>query len=440
METQQKHPQAEKLHNMAHDAANQCIQCGYCLPSCPTYLSMGKESASPRGRINLVKMAAEGRIDLSQDLAEPIDLCLGCRACETACPVDVPYGHILESAKDSIKRHQAAEKQAPKGSAWKEFLLNQVFTRPAIMKTAGSMTWFYQKSGAGRVVRKTNLLTKLSEPVGEMEKILPPVEHPAKRLKRGTVLAPYTEKKTTVSFFSGCVSEAVLNRTNRLSVELLRHVGCEVVISSSQNCCGALHSHQGSSSTAKSLARENIKAFEETGASYIVNNAGGCGASLKEYPHLLRDEQEWKKRAEHFSNASKDISELLVSFDPLPFKKDWKGTITYQPSCHLSNVQKVTDAPRQLLRSIPGADYVEMENSEGCCASGGIYNILQYHESMKILDEKMKYAAASNAAVIISTNPGCLLQMRLGIKRAGLEGKAEGMHLVDILAEACDIK
>lgn len=443
---EKNHPKGEtqapshKLYELAYKATNQCIQCGYCLPACPTYHSMGKESASPRGRINLVKMAAEGKIDLAKDLAEPIDLCLGCRACETACPVDVPYGQILEAAKDVIEEHEQGISKNKKAEKLKGFLLNKVFTNPNLMRAGGNATWFYQKSGLNKLLQKTNLLTRISEPMGELEKVLPPVEGPTKRVKRGKVLPAYTEKKTTVAFFTGCISDAVLNRTNRLSIELLRSIGCEVIVPINQNCCGALHAHQGLSNTSKKLAKKNIIGFEEAGASYIVNNAGGCGAILKEYDHLLSGEPEWKDRANQFVNSSKDISELLSEFGPLPYKKEWNGVITYQPSCHLTNVQKVTNPPRELLRSIPGATFIEMEESERCCASGGIYNLLHFEESMKILDEKMEYAKNTRASVMVATNPGCLLQMRLGVKRAGLEGQMEGKHLVDVLAEACDIK
>ncbi|PSL48457.1 glycolate oxidase iron-sulfur subunit [Salsuginibacillus halophilus] len=429
---------AERLYEMSYDATNQCIQCGYCLPACPTYFSMGSETHSPRGRINLVKMAAEGKIDLQSDLQEPIDFCLGCRACETACPVDVPYGEILEAAKETL-----AEEVPPvnkRAAAFKSFMLRKVFTRPGLMRAGGSMTWLYQKTGMGKAARKLKLIHKVSEPLGNLEAVMPPVERPGRRPSRGTVLAPYIEKQATVAFFTGCISDAVMNRTNRLTVELLRHVGCEVVIPKQQNCCGALHSHQGDAKTSKSLAQENIAAFEATGADYYVNNAGGCGASLKEYPHILAGDPAWKERAKHFSASSKDISELLVLFGPLPFTKEGPAVVTYQPSCHLRNVQLISEAPRELLRSIPGSTYIEMENSEDCCASGGIYNILHHEEANKILDEKMKYAEKTEAKVMTASNPGCLLQMRLGIQRAGLEDEMEGKHLIDVLAEACGIE
>jgi glycolate oxidase iron-sulfur subunit len=423
-----------RLYELAYEATNQCIQCGYCLPACPTYESMGKESASPRGRINLVKMAAEGKIDISKHLAEPIDLCLGCRACETACPVSVPYGHILESAKEVI-----ADEQTNQNDQLKKLLLKQIFPYPKRMRMLGNLTWFYQKSGLKTIVKKTKLLHKISEPIAQFESVLPEIESPVKRAKLGTIIPAKGETKARVAFFTGCISDALLNRTNRLTIELLTLVGCEVIIPKSQNCCGALHAHQGMMENAKELAKQNIAAFEETEATYYINNAGGCGALLKEYDHLLEKEEEWAERAKNFSLASKDISEVLVEFGPLPFQKEWNGVITYQDSCHLRNVQGVHREPRKLLQSIPGAHFVELPGSDSCCASGGIYNLLHFEESMKILDRKMEHVEKTNATTVVTTNPGCLLQMRVGIDRQGCSGQVQGVHLVDVLADACGI-
>ncbi|PFP29209.1 glycolate oxidase [Bacillus sp. AFS073361] len=423
-----------RLYELAYEATNQCIQCGYCLPACPTYESMGKESASPRGRINLVKMAAEGKIDISKHLAEPIDLCLGCRACETACPVSVPYGHILESAKEVI-----ADEQTNQNDKLKKLILKQVFPYPKRMRMLGNLTWVYQKSGLRTIVKKTKLLHKISEPMGQFESVLPEIESPVKRAKLGTIIPAKGVTKARVAFFTGCISDALLNRTNRLTIELLTLVGCEVIIPKSQNCCGALHAHQGMTENARELAKQNIAAFEETKADYYINNAGGCGALLKEYDHLLEKEEEWAERAKNFSHASKDISEVLVEFGPLPFQKEWDGVITYQDSCHLRNVQGVHREPRKLLQSIPGARFVELPGSDSCCASGGIYNLLHFEESMKILDRKMEHVEKTNATTVVTTNPGCLLQMRVGIERQGCSNQVQGVHLVDVLADACGI-
>ncbi|MBN8201907.1 MULTISPECIES: (Fe-S)-binding protein [Bacillaceae] len=428
-----------RLYELAYEATNQCIQCGYCLPACPTYESMGKESASPRGRINLVKMAAEGKIDISSHLSEPIDLCLGCRACEVACPVGVPYGHILETAKNVIAEEQMNNDAGTMNDNLKHLVLSQVFPYPKRMRLLGNLTWFYQKSGIRKMVKKTKLLHKISEPLAQIENVLPLVESPLKRNKLGTIIPAKGSKKARVAFFTGCISDALLNRTNRLSIELLTVAGCEVIIPKSQNCCGALHAHQGMIEGAKELAKQNISAFEESESQYYINNAGGCGALLKEYEDLMKNDEEWAERAKKFSRASRDISEILVEFGPLPFKKQWNGVITYQDSCHLRNVQRVHEQPRKLLKSVPGAAFVELSGSDKCCASGGIYNLLHFGESMEILDGKMENIEETKAATVVTTNPGCLLQMRLGIERKGCSGQVQGVHLVDVLAEACGI-
>ncbi|MGG3471277.1 (Fe-S)-binding protein [Neobacillus pocheonensis] len=441
--TLSKNKYQEKLLQLSYDAANQCVQCGYCLPACPTYESMGRESQSPRGRINLVKMAAEGKIDLQKDLAKPIDLCLGCRACEVACPVNVPYGHIYEAAKEVITEQQNEEQAKQKSNLQMKIrngTLKQLFPHHKRLRTVGNLAWFYQKTGLNKLVQKTKVVNKISESMGQMEKVLPELESPLKRHKFGDVFPPKEEKKAKVAFFSGCIMDAMMYKTNRLTIELLQSVGCEVVIPAQQNCCGALHAHQGLTDEARKLAKANIRAFEASGADYYINNAGGCGAALSEYDHLLKDEPDWFNRAKSFASKSKDITELLVQLGPLPFKKEWNGIMTYQDSCHLRNVQGVWEEPRKLLRSIPGTRYIEMDGSDRCCGSGGIYNILNYGESMNILDEKMKKAEKTKATTIVTANPGCLLQMKLGVERSGLANRVKVLHIVEALAEACGIQ
>lgn len=454
----------EKLIELAHSEANQCVQCGYCLPACPTYLSIGKETASPRGRINLVKLAAEGRIDIQQHLAEPIDLCLGCRACEVACPVGVPYGHILEAAKEVIaddlhQRQQQTQPSASKaagsadqtggpkaatGSRWGSMLrtlvMKRLFPYPMRLRFAGNLLWLYQKSKLDKLIRSTKLIQAISEPMAAFERVLPPLESPGRRHAWGSVIPARGMKKVRIAFFAGCIMDAMMNRTNRLTIELMTLVGCEVIIPEGQNCCGALHAHQGMKEQARELARANIVAFEQSGADYYVNNAGGCGAMLHDYAHLFDNDAQWKERAKAFSAKSVDVSQVLVNYGPLPYVHPWNGIVTYQDSCHLRNVQGVRSQPRSLLQSIPGITFVEMEGCDQCCASGGIYNLLHFEGSMKILDDKMNKVNATKAATVVTTNPGCLLQMRLGVERKGEVPKMDAVHLIDVLAEACGLR
>ncbi|MGE7765829.1 (Fe-S)-binding protein [Peribacillus sp. NPDC096540] len=429
---------ASNLYTDAYDWTNQCVKCGYCLPACPTFESMGVESASPRGRINLVKMAAEGKIDFQKDLAKPIDLCLGCRACETACPVGVPYGHILEAAKEAIEKSPSTN-QKSNITKMKKLALFHLFPYPKRINRVGKAISIYQKTGLSKLVRSTNVLQKISPAIAHLEQALPAIESSSKRIRTGTIIPAKGETKLKVAFFVGCIMDSMMSRINRLTIELLTLVGCEVILPENQNCCGALHSHQGETNQAKELAKRNIRAFMHSNADFYVNNAGGCGASLLEYEHLLADDQEWAERARDFSGKSKDISQILHQLGPLPFIKEWNGIISYQDSCHLRNVQKVQEEPRLLLRSIPGVSYVEMEGYDRCCASGGIYNLLHFDESMKILDEKMKDLKETNAATVITVNPGCQMQMSIGIQREGAAKQIKSMHLVEILAEACGL-
>lgn len=430
----------QELFHSTYELTNKCVQCGYCLPVCPTYDSMGKESASPRGRINLVRLASEGKINIQENLKDPIDLCLGCRACEVACPVGVPYGHILEFAKQAIEESQKEKERDVLGDRIKRLSLMKLFPYPGRLRAIGNLVWLYQKSGVAKIVRKTKAINRISEPLANFESVLPTLEAPGKRYKWGTVIPAKGQKKSRVAFFAGCVMDALMYRTNRLTIELLTSVGCEVVIPQSQTCCGALHAHQGLLEQAKAMAKANIEAFEKSGADFYVNNAGGCGSILREYDHLLMEDQHWKERAAQFVKRSRDISEILMQYGPLPYKKEWRGVITYQDSCHLRNVQGVYDQPRRLLRSVPGADFVELEDSVSCCGSGGIYNILNYAESMKILDKKMEKVKATGATTVVTANPGCLLQMRIGVERLGLSQHVQAVHIVDVLAEACGLE
>ena len=232
--------------------------------------------------------------------------------------------------------------------------------------------------------------------------------------------------------------DSVFHKTNRNTLTLLEKAGADVVVPEGQTCCGALHAHAGKGKDAKELAKRNIEAFEQIDVDYIVNNAGGCGAMLVEYDHLFEDDPEWIDRAKRFVAKTRDISQVLVELNGLTFSKEVNANVTYQASCHLTHVQRVTDEPLELLKSIPGIRYREMKGYDRCCGSAGIYNIVHYEDAMDILDVKMKKAKETEAAIIVTTNPGCLLQMKLGIKREGLEDKVRAVHLIDLLAEAVE--
>ncbi|MBK5459018.1 (Fe-S)-binding protein [Peribacillus sp. TH27] len=419
-----------------YDKTNNCVQCGYCLPVCPTYTTFGKETHSPRGRINLVKMVGEGKITDLSVLEEPFDLCLGCRACETACPTGVEYGSILEATRAALVKRKTFSIPV---RLLRKSMLKKVFPSRKMMNVTGHSIWLYKKSGLQKATRSSGIMKKLPYNLGAFEAIMP---EPVSPVERGRALIEVKAKlnpKYIVAFFTGCIMDAMFHHINQLSIKLLSEAGCDVVVVPKQTCCGALHAHSGEMDETRNLAKQNILAFEKVEADFVVNNAGGCGAMLYEYGHLLSDDSEWADRARAFSAKSKDISQILVECGLPEIAARAGERVTYQRSCHMTNVQKVTQEPVELLKQVPGIQLIEMDQADMCCGSAGIYNIVNYDSSMQILDEKMKHTKATEATVIITTNPGCLLQMKLGIDREGLTQSMRALHLIEYLAEAAGI-
>lgn len=427
--------QEEFKNRMNEDELLNCMRCGFCLPSCPTYVESGfKETDSPRGRIALMKAVADGLIEPDEDVERSLDLCLGCRACEPVCPSGVKYGHLLEEARDIINQNK---KHSLPVKAVRSLVFNGLFPHQNRMRAAAGLLGFYQRSGLQSAARKTGMLNWLPKNLTDMEKVLPQVPKLKEMKNRPSYLSADKPIKKA-AFFTGCLMDTMFLETNNATIKLLQLAGCEIHIPQNQACCGALHGHSGEKQAAKNLAKRNIEAFEKLDADYIITNAGGCGAFLIDYGHLLKDDREWHERAVKFSQKLKDISEILYE---LEFHKkvnlELPGQIlTYQDSCHLRNVMKTSAAPRTLLNSIKGIEFREMKDADRCCGSAGIYNIVESDMSMQILDHKMIQAKSADAAVIVTSNPGCLLQMKLGIEREGLSGNVKAVHIADILLEA----
>ncbi|GEN54521.1 (Fe-S)-binding protein [Halobacillus faecis] len=422
----------ELQQKLSYDKTFDCVQCGYCLPACPTYETMERETHSPRGRINLVKMVAENKASIN-DLEDPIEKCLGCMACTTVCPTNVQYGQILESAKKVIEDNRSKGKMQKKTE---EFLFGTFFPSSKWMKTLGEATWFYQKSGVQRLANLMKVMEAAPLHLGVFEKVIPEQPSPKKRKQRVKRYIRKRPAKGKVAFFTGCVMDGVFFETNEKTIELMLRSGLEVVLPEEQTCCGALHAHSGRVEESKELARRNITAFEEEDVDYIINNAGGCGARLIEYHHLFEEGTEWYSRASAFTEKVMDISEVLVEVDGLDFQEPVHQTITYQPSCHMTNVQKVTSPPLELLDKVPGLTFKKLDRPDFCCGSAGIYNMVNYDESMDVLDVKMKDVCSKDPDTVITTNPGCLLQMKVGIEREGESENMSAVHLVDLLLEA----
>lgn len=424
-----------KLHMDEEELLN-CMRCGFCLPHCPTYIETQNEADSPRGRIALMKAVTDGFIDFDEDVERHLDLCLGCRACEPVCPANVQYGHLIEEARDVINRHK---KHSLPAKTIRKMTFEKLFPQQKRMRKMTGLLSFYQRSGLQTVARKTKLLAVLPSQLQSMEKILPDAPSYKTMKSRPTHLKAIGETKKKVAFFTGCLMDTMFLTTNEATTKLLQLAGCEIFIPESQACCGALHGHSGEKAQAKALAKRNIEAFEQLDVDTIITNAGGCGAFLYDYAHLLKDEAEWVERAQRFTQALQDLSSILIELGFLEKTLSLPNqVVTYQDSCHLRNVMRVSTEPRQLIQAIDGVTYREMANADRCCGSAGIYNLIQPEMSTNILTEKMRHAKMTNATTIVTSNPGCLLQMKLGVEQEGLTERVRVVHIADLLHEAIE--
>lgn len=418
-----------------YDELLKCTRCGFCLPSCPTYLETNfDETQSPRGRIALMKAVIDGQIEPSEEVKRSIDLCLGCRACETACPSGVRFGRLLEQAREAIYQNN---NQNLVQKFTRKMTFDQLFPYQNRIKNAVSLLGFYQRSGLQNTTRKLGIMRLFPKHLQSMEKVLPKV--PKRRLMKKSQqdYQPLSKQKAKVAFFTGCLMDSMFKGTNEATIKLLQIAGCEVIIPDNQGCCGALHGHSGEQEKARSLAKRNIDAFEKMGIEYIITNAGGCGGFLNDYSYLLKDDPEWSARAIAFEEKITDITSILVDlgFHRLPLSLE-NQVITYQDSCHLKNGQGTFKEPRLLIESIKNINFVDMKDADSCCGSAGIYNIIESKMSMQILDTKMKNVKSIQAKTIVTANPGCFLQMKLGIEREGLSDRMRAIHIVDLLLEA----
>ena len=430
--------QKEFKERLSEDELLNCMRCGFCLPTCPTYIQSGyKESHSPRGRIALMKAVVDGLIEPDEDVENTLNVCLGCRACEPVCPSGVNYGHLLEEARDIINQNK---KFSMPVRAVRKVVFEGLFPHQNRMRTLTGLIGFYQRSGLQTLTHKTGIMKLFPETLATMDLVLPKVPKMKAMKDRPEFLHAESTKKKQVAFFTGCLMDTMFLETNNATMKLLQLAGCDIVIPKTQSCCGALHGHAGEKNGAKELAKRNIKAFEDLNIDYIITNAGGCGAYLVDYDYLLKDDPQWAERAKQFVSKIKDITAILVELD-FHKRNDLRVTpqvITYQDSCHLRNVMRTSSEPRMLLEAIQGATYREMKDADRCCGSAGIYNIVHSELSMEFLDYKMDRVHETEAATIVTANPGCLLQMKLGIEREGLSHKMRGIHIVDLLLGAIE--
>ena len=403
------------------DGLRACVHCGICLPQCPTYRVLGEEMDSPRGRVYLMRAAAEDRIGLTPTMARHLDLCLGCRACETACPSGVPFGQLLEATRGQLERHGVVPPQ--RDSATLRFLLD-VFPYPNRLGPMLHGLRLYQWSGMQAMVRGLGLLAPFAK-LRSMEALLPPVPASAAPLPT-LVPARGARARGRVGVLLGCAQRFFYPDVNADTVRLLAAAGYEVVVPREQECCGALHLHAGRIDDFRAMARRLMPAFRDV--DLIVVNAAGCGSALKEYGHWLPDDA-----ARLFAERVRDVSEVLAAGE-LPPLRPLPVTVTYHDACHLAHGQRVRAEPRSLLRRIPELTLVDLPDSELCCGSAGVYNLLEPEMAGELGRRKAACIRETGARVVTAGNPGCLMQIRQHCRAAGLD--VEVVHPVTLLARA----
>jgi len=420
---------ADKAEGPRRDDLDKCVHCGLCLNACPTYRELGVEMDSPRGRIYQMAQVADGA-PITDAYIEHISLCLACRGCETACPSGVPYGRLIESARAQLESRQ---KRSFLSRLFRRFIFDRFIPSRNMLQIAGAALYLYQASGMQRLFRTLGVLNVFGN-LGNLEALTPNAEVPFFFPQIGKTFPAEGERRFRVAFLAGCIANVAFARLNEATIRVLQKNGCEVVIPADQTCCGALAIHAGLKENARRLARRNIDAVLSGEYDAIITNAAGCGSTLKEYQELLEDDLAYHDQARCFTGLMQDVTEFLASIELRPGMSPLDTVVTYQDSCHLAHGQKITAAPRKLLRSIPGVTYYEMPTADVCCGSAGIYNIVHNELAMSLLRDKMAIVNSTGAQIVVTANPGCMLQLRAGSRLYGHGQRV--MHVVELLDEA----
>ncbi len=401
-----------------------CVHCGLCLENCPTYVQLGVEMDSPRGRIVLMRGVLEGAIDESAEVRRHIDQCLGCRACETACPSGVQYGDLLERYRSTTRPIAGPQ------SRLLDFLLFSIFPDRRRLGRWVAMGRLSRAIGVDAFLRELDLNRLLPAWMQRLMAMLP---------SDGGQTEPLVDRypamgklKGCAELFIGCVGEAIFASTNRATVRVLNRNGIEVSCPPTQTCCGAIHAHGGRLDEAREYARRNI--IEFAGDDPIVTNIAGCGAMLKEYGRLLADDEEFAARAARFSARVRDVSEFLAQGDLAPFSRPLAAKVTYHDACHLCHAQGVRRQPRELLRAIPGLELIELSESEMCCGAAGTYNLTQPELSSELARRKLGCIEQTGARIVATGNAGCIMQIRTAVAEAGQS--IEVVHPIELLDRA----
>ncbi len=400
-----------------------CVHCGFCLPTCPTYVLWGEEMDSPRGRIYLMKEGLEGE-PMTDSMVSHFDACLGCMACVTACPSGVQYDTLIEQTRAQVERHYDRSKKdrALRG------LVFSLFPHPRRLRLLRGPLRLLQASGLDRAMRRTGLLDRMAPQLAAMERLAPRLTKPERLPEHIAASGP---RRAVVGLLTGCVQGAFFPGVNAATARVLQAEGCDLVIPRTQGCCGALSVHNGREAEGQDYARALVDTFEQTGVEYVVVNSAGCGSTMKEYAALLADDPSYAERAKRFTDRVRDVSEILDELGPVATRHPLEMSVAYHDACHLGHAQGVRAQPRRLLEAIPGLELREIAEGELCCGSAGIYNILNPEPAQELGDRKAANILDTGAQVLVTANPGCLMQVTSAIERSG---RPMGMaHTVEVL-------
>jgi glycolate oxidase iron-sulfur subunit len=434
-------PSGSPLQQLDYSILQQCMHCGLCLPSCPTYAETGRERNSPRGRISLMRAVADGELETTRGFAEEMDYCVGCLACTSACPAGVDYADLLEHARAQVE--QSGVVASPRRTFWRRFTLETLFMRPRLLRFAGRTLWLAQITGLIGAMRLLGLTRLLPVDVRQLEPSTPKIRACfSDSLIRETETPP--NRRYRVALLTGCVQDLVASDVNRATADVLLANGCEVFTPRAQSCCGSLHAHNGELGLARALARRQLDAIDPATVDAIISNAAGCGSHLKRFGHLLKDDPAYAAKAAEWTRKLRDISEWLVEIDfrkprarPARARRPFRTgdvAVTYHEACHLCHGQGISRQPREILRAIPGLELRECREATWCCGSAGIYSITQPKTARWLRDRKLSHLKATGAPLIATANAGCSLHLQAGIREAGDDLSV--LHPVILLAEA----
>ncbi|HEX2299891.1 MAG TPA: heterodisulfide reductase-related iron-sulfur binding cluster, partial [Pseudonocardiaceae bacterium] len=398
-------------HPPQRELIEDCVHCGFCLPSCPTYVLWGEEMDSPRGRIHLMKNGLEGE-PLSESMVGHFDACLGCMACVTACPSGVQYGPLLADTRAQVERRH----ERPRRERLLREAIFRLFPYPNRLRALRGPLALYQRSGLRRLLGRSGVRDRLPATLRTMEALVPRLTRREKLPQRVPAVGT---RRAVVGMLTGCVQDAFFPDVNAATARVLAAEGCDVVIPHGQGCCGALSQHMGRENEAISFARALIECFDAAAVDYVVVNAAGCGSAMKEYAHLLRDDPDYAARAASFVQRTRDLSELLVELGPVAPRHPLELTVAYHDACHLGHAQGIRNQPRELLRAIPGLRLTEIAEADLCCGSAGVYNLLNPGPATELGDRKARNVLATGASVLVTANPGCLMQIGACAQRLG---------------------